>query len=137
MRSSRHAVSDAGPTRRSEVVGGTSSSCGTLIEWRLCAPGRLDARPSTRIRGETEIVAADYPFPDLVWTAVVGASLVVVAWLLIMTLGDAYRRRDIGVVTKAAWTLFVVLVPLVGVFAYLIANGEGIARRRAESKRTR
>lgn len=71
------------------------------------------------------------------WTALVGASLVVFAWLLIMTLGDAYRRRDIGVVTKAAWTLFVLLVPLVGVFAYLIANGEGIARRRAESKRVR
>src|SRR6185436_8170236 len=47
-RSSRHAVSDAGPAERSAVVGGTSSVGGTLIEWRLCAPGRLGVRAATR-----------------------------------------------------------------------------------------
>src|SRR6187551_818314 len=136
-RSSRHSVSDAGPTRGSAVVGGTSSVGGVLIEWRLCAPGRLDASPSIDLRGETEIVAADYPFPDLVWTAVVVVSLAVLVWLVVMALGDAWRRRDIDRATKAGWTLLVVLVPLAGVSAYLIANGEGMARRKAESKRTR
>ncbi len=84
-----------------------------------------------------QIVAAHYPFPDLVWTAVVVGSLAVVVWLVVMALGDAWRRRDIDRATKAAWTLLIVLVPLAGVFAYLIANGEGMARRKAESKRTR
>lgn len=54
-----------------------------------------------------------------------------------MALGDAWRRRDIDRATKAGWTLLVVLVPLAGVFAYLIANGEGMARRKAERTRTR
>lgn len=57
-------------------------------------------------------------------------------WLVVMALGDAYRRRDIDRASKAAWTLLIVLVPLAGVFAYLIANGERMARRK-ESKRTR
>src|SRR6476619_4125686 len=47
-RSSRHAVSDAGPTEGSAVAGGTSSVGGTLIEWRLCAPGRLGVGAATR-----------------------------------------------------------------------------------------
>jgi len=69
--------------------------------------------------------------------AVVVVSLAVLVWLVVMALGDAWRRRDIDRATKAAWTLLVVLVPLAGVSAYLIANGEGMARRKAESKRTR
>jgi cytosine/uracil/thiamine/allantoin permease len=72
-----------------------------------------------------------------VWTAVVAVSLAVFVWLVVMALGDAWRRRDIDRATKAGWTLLVVLVPLAGVFAYLIANGEDMARRKAESKRTR
>ncbi|HXQ86929.1 MAG TPA: PLD nuclease N-terminal domain-containing protein [Gaiella sp.] len=107
------------------------------MEWRLCASRRLDARPSTGPPRRTEIVAAHYPFPDLVWTAIVIASLAVLVWLVVIALGDAWRRRDIDRATKAAWTLLVVLIPLAGVFAYLIANGEGMARRKAESKRTR
>ena len=67
----------------------------------------------------------------------VAVSLAVFVWLVVMALGDAWRRRDTDRATKAAWTLLVVLVPLAGVFAYLIANGEGIARRNAERKRSR
>jgi len=61
----------------------------------------------------------------------------VLVWLVVIALGDAWRRRDIDRATKAAWTLLVVLIPFAGVFAYLIANGEGMARRKAEGKRTR
>jgi hypothetical protein len=43
----------------------------------------------------TEFVAADYPFTDLVWTAIVVVSLAVFVWLVVMALGDAWRRRDI------------------------------------------
>ena len=39
-------------------------------------------------------MAAHYPFPDLVWTALVVASLAVFVWLVVMALGDAWRRRD-------------------------------------------
>jgi hypothetical protein len=52
-------------------------------------------------------------------------------------MADSHQTCDIDRATKAAWTLLVVLIPLAGVFAYLIANGEGMARRKAEGKRTR
>jgi Phospholipase_D-nuclease N-terminal len=76
-------------------------------------------------------VATDYPFLDVVWTTVVVVALVLFLWLVIAVLTDAFRRRDIGGAKKVAWTLCVVLVPLVGVFAYLIANGDGMAERTA------
>jgi hypothetical protein len=48
-----------------------------------------------------------------------------------------FRRHDAGGGKKVAWTLFVVFVPLIGVFAYLIANGDGMASRSAEHSRGR
>ncbi|HET6602108.1 MAG TPA: PLD nuclease N-terminal domain-containing protein [Gaiella sp.] len=111
------------------------AACSSSGDYARRAASTRVHRPD--LRGETEIVAADYPFPDLVWTAVVVASLAAFVWLVVMALGDAWRRRDIDRATKAGWTLLVVLVPLAGVFAYLIANGEGMARRKAERTRTR
>lgn len=77
------------------------------------------------------IVVADYPFSDVVWTTVVLVALVLFLFLVIAVLADAFRRDDVGVGKKLAWTLFVVVVPVVGVFAYLIANGDGMGSRRA------
>jgi hypothetical protein len=82
-------------------------------------------------------VATDYPFLDVVWTTVVVVALILFLWLVIAVLTDAYRRRDLGGGRKVAWTLFVVLVPLIGVFAYLIANGDGMASRTAAHARRR
>lgn len=76
-------------------------------------------------------VAADYPFLDVVWTMVVFVALILFVWLVIAVLTDAFRRHDIGGWTKALWTAFVIFVPLIGVFTYLIANGDGMASRTA------
>jgi hypothetical protein len=111
------------------------AACSSSGDYALRAASTRDHRPD--LRGETEIAAVHYPISDLVWTAVVVASSAVFVWLVVMALGDAYRRRDIDRASKAAWTLLIVLVPLAGVFAYLIANGDGMARRKSESKRTR
>jgi len=76
-------------------------------------------------------VATDYPFLDVVWTTVVLVALALFLWLVIAVLTDTFRRDDIGGGKKVAWTALVVFVPLVGVFAYLIANGDGMASRKA------
>lgn len=75
------------------------------------------------------IVATEYPFPDVVWTTVIIVALMLFLWLLLIVLADAFRRQDIGTTRKVAWTVFVVAVPPVGVFTYLIANGNGMASR--------
>ncbi len=44
-------------------------------------------------------------------------------WLLIIVFGDIFRSHDMGGVAKTIWTIFVILLPYLGVFVYLIARG--------------
>jgi hypothetical protein len=77
-------------------------------------------------------LAADYPFLEVLGTLLIFFLFVSWFWLLIIVIGDVFTRHDIGGWKKAAWLLFLLIVPFIGVFAYLIANGDGIAQRNAE-----
>ena len=74
-------------------------------------------------------VAADYPFLDVFWTILV--FFVWVAWfmLLFRVIGDIFRRHDIGGGAKVLWLIFVIVLPFLGVFIYLIAESKGMAER--------
>jgi hypothetical protein len=52
--------------------------------------------------------------------------------MLIVVIGDVFRRRDIGGLKKTIWLIFIIFLPFIGVFAYLIANSDGMAQRGAE-----
>lgn len=92
--------------------------------------------PMRVLSGSSGVLAADYPFLDVVWTTVVLVALVLFLWLVVAVLTDAFRRHDAGAGKKVAWTVFVIIVPVVGVFAYLIANGDGMASRGVEHSGT-
>jgi len=77
------------------------------------------------------IFAADYPFMDILWTMLIFFLWVMWFWCLIIVLSDVFSRRDIGGWHKAVWTLFLIIVPLVGMLVYLIAHGKDMAERRA------
>src|SRR4051812_11162528 len=77
-------------------------------------------------------VASDYPFLDVVGTIIVFFAWVAWFWLLITVCSDLFRRHDISGWGKAAWTLFVLVVPFIGVFVYLIAQGKHMAERKAQ-----
>ena len=81
------------------------------------------------------VLAADYTFLDVLWTLLVIFAWVVWFWLLIVVFSDLFRRRDIGGGKKVVWLIFVIFLPFLGVFAYLIANGDGMAQRNAEKAR--
>ena len=53
-------------------------------------------------------------------------------WLLITVYADLFRRHDISGWGKALWVIFVLLIPYLGVFAYLISQGRGMAERNAQ-----
>ena len=53
-------------------------------------------------------------------------------WLIISTLADLLRRRDISGWVKALWIVALILMPYLGVFVYLITQGVGMAERRNE-----
>ena len=78
------------------------------------------------------MIAADYPFLDVFWTMLV--FFVWVAWfmLLFRVFGDVFRRQDIGGGVKVLWLIFVIAVPFLGVFIYLIAENKGMAERNMQ-----
>src|SRR4051794_27857830 len=84
---------------------------------------------STRTETTMPVAASDYPFADLMWTFVVLFGLIIYFWLLITVFGDLFRRRDIGGGAKAAWTVFVLLVPMIGTLVYLISQRGQIDER--------
>jgi hypothetical protein len=81
------------------------------------------------------VVAADYPFLDVLWTLLVFFAWVAWFWLLITVAADVFRRHDIGGGKKAAWLIFMVFLPFIGVFAYLIANNDSMTKRNIEQTR--
>jgi type IV secretory pathway TrbL component len=83
------------------------------------------------------IVAADYPFLDVLWTMLIFFAWVIWFWLLITILVDVFRRRDIGGGKKTLWIIFLILVPFIGVFAYLITNHDDMADRNLQESRAK
>jgi Short C-terminal domain/Phospholipase_D-nuclease N-terminal len=77
------------------------------------------------------VFAADYPFLDIFWTMLIFFMWVIWIWILVTVLVDLFRRHDIGGWGKAAWTLFVIVLPFLGVFMYLITQGKQMAERKA------
>jgi hypothetical protein len=53
-------------------------------------------------------------------------------WILITVFADIFRRKDASGFTKAAWIVFVILLPYLGVLVYLIANHDGMADRNIQ-----
>ena len=78
------------------------------------------------------MVLADYPFLGVLWSMLV--FFLWVAWFMLLfhVIGDVFRRRDASGAKKTAWLIFVLFVPFLGVFVYLIANSDDMARRSAE-----
>ena len=75
------------------------------------------------------MLAADYPFLDVLWTMFVFFAFIIWFWILITVFADIFRRRDTSGFGKVLWCIFVIVLPYLGVFIYLIANHEGMAER--------
>jgi hypothetical protein len=58
---------------------------------------------------------------------------VVWIWMMIIILTDVFRRKDIGGWAKAAWVVFLIILPFVGVLVYLIAEHKGMEQRQTEA----
>ena len=76
------------------------------------------------------ITASSYPFLNILWTTLIVFAWVIFIWIAITVLIDVFRRHDISGWGKAAWVIFVVILPWIGVLVYLIANHDGMAERR-------
>jgi hypothetical protein len=75
------------------------------------------------------VLAYDYPLLSLFFTILFFMLWVVWLMLLFRTIADVFRSDDMGGFSKAMWLLFVIVLPYLGVFVYLIARGDGMGQR--------
>ena len=78
------------------------------------------------------MLIADYTFLEGLWWMFVFFAWVIWFWLLITVFADIFRRHDTSGFSKVLWIIFVIILPFLGVFVYLIANHEGMADRNVE-----
>lgn len=66
--------------------------------------------------------AGEHPITDLMWTMLVFFGWVIWSGMLVVIFVDLRHRSDVSGWRKAAWTVLLVPLPLVGVLTYLIAR---------------
>jgi hypothetical protein len=77
------------------------------------------------------MLAYTYPLLDLFGSMLGFFLLIIWFWLLIIIFSDIFRSRDLSGWAKALWSIFVIILPFIGIFTYLIARG-GKMHERAE-----
>ena len=79
------------------------------------------------------MVVADFGTGQVLWSMVWFTLFFLWIWLLVVVFGDIFRSHDIGGVAKFLWVLFVIAVPYLGVFVYLIARGHKMHEHAVEA----
>ena len=77
------------------------------------------------------MIASSYPILDAFLTMLYFFLFIIWIWLLIMVFVDIFRSQDIGGWAKALWVIFVIILPFLGVFVYLLARGGKMHERAA------
>ena len=82
------------------------------------------------------MILAEFGTGQALWTMFYLFLFIIWFWLLIAIFGDLFRDRELSGWGKAAWALFVIVAPYLGIFVYLIARGHGMSdRAMAEAQR--
>src|SRR4051812_12247491 len=79
------------------------------------------------------ILASEFGTGQVFWSMLWFFMFFIWIWLLIIVFGDIFRSHDLGGVAKALWCIFIIVVPYLGVFVYLIARGHKMAEHAAEA----
>ncbi len=72
---------------------------------------------------------AEYPFFSVLGSMLIFFCWVIWFWLLITVFADLFRRHDTSGFTKVLWIIFVIILPFLGVFIYLVVNNHGMTER--------
>jgi len=80
-------------------------------------------------------LAYDYPLLSAFWTMLVFFLWVIWFVLLFRIVVDIFRDDTMGGWAKAGWLVFVIVLPFLGVFVYVIARGKNMGRREVAQAR--
>jgi hypothetical protein len=79
------------------------------------------------------LFATNYPILNIFWTMLEFFLFFIWIWLAITVFADIFRSHDLSGGTKALWVIFIILIPYLGIFAYLLFRG-GTMHERAASQ---
>jgi len=76
------------------------------------------------------VLSYDYPLGGFFWSMLIFFIWIIWFMLLFQVFIDIFRSKDLGGGAKALWVIFVIILPFLGIFVYLIARGKSMAERR-------
>ena len=76
------------------------------------------------------LLAAEFGTGQVFWSILWFFLFFVWIMLIFTIFGDIIRSDDMGGWAKAIWSVFIIFLPFLGIFAYLIARGGGMAERQ-------
>jgi hypothetical protein len=89
--------------------------------------------PGRRPTKEWLMLASDFGSGQVFWSMLWFFLFFIWIWILIMVFADIFRSRDLSGWGKALWVIFVIIVPYLGVFVYLIARGHKMSEHAMEA----
>jgi hypothetical protein len=81
------------------------------------------------------VLAAEFGTGQVFWSMLWFFLFFIWIWLLIVVFADIFRSQDLSGWGKALWTIFVIVLPYLGVFVYLIARGNKMHEHAAQAAR--
>ena len=82
---------------------------------------------------ESEVIATEWGAGQVFWSMLWFFMFFIWIWLLVIVFSDIFRSHDLGGFAKTLWVLFVIIVPYLGVFVYLIARGHKMHEHAVEA----
>jgi hypothetical protein len=73
------------------------------------------------------------PLLNIFWSIFMFFLLVAWIWVIVGVISDVFRSKDLGGVEKALWVLGIIAIPWLGVLAYIVIRGQGMAERNAQA----
>lgn len=98
------------------------------FEFSVRANGHIGGRASRRISRVGRIM----DFWDFFWLMIYSFFFLAYLMVLFQVVADLFRDRELSGWWKALWMVFLIFLPVITAFIYLIARGRGMARRQAE-----
>jgi Phospholipase_D-nuclease N-terminal/Short C-terminal domain len=96
---------------------------------------RAPARPADRIAFATvPPLASTYTFGDALLTVLEFAILFLWIWVAVGVVFDIFRSRDLSNWAKALWILFIIVLPFIGVLAYLLVRGHTLHEHQEQDR---
>jgi hypothetical protein len=91
----------------------------------------MSRAPTRGTQEDRFVLAYTYPLLDIFWTMLEIFFFIIWIYLLFIVFVDIFRSHDMGGLAKALWVIFIIILPFLGVFVYLIARGGKMHERAA------